>query len=336
MGSVTQGSVRSDGAGRTRMWCSRSHPSLPPSPPAPPCLPLSLPKRPLPSLCSPSPPAAHRPCSPSPMPPSLSCRPTPPPLCQTSASPPASNALTSSTAAPCSPPPCLSLLTPSSPSSLNLPLPCLPSLPPSLASSSSSAYRAANAPAWPANCCPADPPSALHSNAAPPPLPAIPPPRPRLVVVFSGQGGQWPGMARELLACEPVFRAELQRCSSLLAHLVPWSPLDLLNSEHDASLLEHTSYAQPLLVCLQVALTALWRSWGLSPTAVLGHSVGEIAAAHVAGILSLEQALLLAVRRGQLMEQTHGQGAMLAVGLAPSRLSQFLGDLLPQLDLAAL
>src|SRR5579875_3133804 len=71
MGSVTQGSVRSDGAGRTRMWCSRSHPSLPPSPPAPPCLPLSLPKRPLPSLCSPSPPAAHRPCSPSPMPPSF-------------------------------------------------------------------------------------------------------------------------------------------------------------------------------------------------------------------------------------------------------------------------
>src|SRR5579875_2715681 len=170
----------------------------------------------------------------------------------------------------------------------------------------------------------------------PSPLPAISSPLPRLVFVFSGQGGQWPGMARELLACEPVFRAELQRCSSLLAHLVPWSPLDLLSSEHDASLLEHTSYAQPLLVCLQVALTALWRSWGLSPTAVLGHSVGEIAAAHVAGILSLEQALLLPVRRGQLMEQTHGQGAMLAVGLAPSRLSQFLGDLLPQLDLAAL
>ncbi len=134
-----------------------------------------------------------------------------------------------------------------------------------------------------------------------------------IVFAFSGQGPQWPGMGRQLFAGEPVFREVMERCDELLR---PWlgEPLfDRLDRDEDA--LSHTELAQPAFFALQAALAALWRSWGVVPDAVIGHSVGEIAAAHVAGALTLEEGIRVACVRGRAMEPGRGKGGMVAVEL---------------------
>jgi acyl transferase domain-containing protein len=135
-----------------------------------------------------------------------------------------------------------------------------------------------------------------------------------VVFAFSGQGPQWRGMGRQLLAEEPVFRDTFERCDEALR---PWlgEPL-LARLDRDENALESTELAQPALFALQVALAALWRSWGVTPDAVVGHSVGEIAAAHVAGALTLEQAARVAAVRGRAMEAARGRGGMVAVELS--------------------
>ena len=116
------------------------------------------------------------------------------------------------------------------------------------------------------------------------------PARPKVVFVFSGQGSQWIGMGRQLLAEEPVFRAKLEECDALLGHHVTWSLLDELGAPEKHSRLGETEVVQPALFSIQVGIAALWRSWGVVPDAVIGHSMGEVAAAHVAGVLSLAEA----------------------------------------------
>ncbi|HJX30022.1 MAG TPA: acyltransferase domain-containing protein, partial [Thermoanaerobaculia bacterium] len=115
--------------------------------------------------------------------------------------------------------------------------------------------------------------------------------RGKLVLVFAGQGPQWPGMGRQLLAEEPVFRQAFERCDDLL---LPYLGDSLLRRMEREGALDHTEVAQPALFALEVALATLWRSWGIVPDAVVGHSVGEIAAAWAAGILSLEEAARVA------------------------------------------
>ncbi len=133
------------------------------------------------------------------------------------------------------------------------------------------------------------------------------------VFLFGGQGEQWPGMGRELLAQEPIVRAAIEECDALLRGLVGWSLIEELLAQDPASRLSATEIAQPVLFALQVGLARLWRSWGVEPAAVVGHSVGEVAAAHVAGVLSLADAVKVAAHRGRLMQRAHGKGAMLAV-----------------------
>ncbi|MDY7232540.1 type I polyketide synthase [Hyalangium rubrum] len=137
----------------------------------------------------------------------------------------------------------------------------------------------------------------------------------RRVFVFSGQGLQWAGMGRQLLAREPVFRAVLERCAELLHPYMGRSLLDELAAEGSASRLKETAVAQPALFSLQVALAALWRSWGVEPDVIVGHSVGEVAAAHVSGALTLEDAVRVVYHRGRLMQQSEGSGRMAAVAL---------------------
>jgi acyl transferase domain-containing protein len=134
-----------------------------------------------------------------------------------------------------------------------------------------------------------------------------------LVFVFAGQGPQWPGMGRELLAQERVFRETFEQCDELLRPHLGESLFHALDREGS---LDHTSIAQPALFALEVSLAALWRSWGIEPDAVVGHSVGEIAAAWAAGVLSLEDAARVAAVRGRSMEPACGQGAMAAVELS--------------------
>ncbi|MFI6174130.1 beta-ketoacyl synthase N-terminal-like domain-containing protein [Nonomuraea sp. NPDC051191] len=138
---------------------------------------------------------------------------------------------------------------------------------------------------------------------------------PRLAFVFSGQGVQWWGMARDLLRQEPVFAAAVADCAELADCETDWSLLAELHADEAASRLRETAVAQPVLVAVQVGLAALWRSWGVEPDAVVGHSVGEISAAAVAGALTLSDAMRLAVLRGRIMQRAAGTGAMAAVHL---------------------
>ncbi|QSQ15455.1 type I polyketide synthase [Myxococcus landrumensis] len=135
----------------------------------------------------------------------------------------------------------------------------------------------------------------------------------RVAFVFSGQGTQWKGMGRELLAQDPAFAAALRECDSLLAPHTGFSIVEALEAEDGASRLDETQVAQPAIFAIQVALAAMWRSLGVVPEAVVGHSVGEIAAAHVAGALSLAEAARLVAHRGRLMQRVTGHGRMAAV-----------------------
>jgi len=132
---------------------------------------------------------------------------------------------------------------------------------------------------------------------------------PKVAFLFTGQGAQYPGMARQAYRRWPAFRAALDRHAAVLDAEMGRAPLDLLFGETP---IDDTALAQPLLVAVELALASLWRSWGIEPAAVLGHSVGEIAAAAVAGVLSEDDALRLAVARGRLMQSLPSGGGMLA------------------------
>ncbi|WP_043711590.1 hybrid non-ribosomal peptide synthetase/type I polyketide synthase [Corallococcus macrosporus] len=138
---------------------------------------------------------------------------------------------------------------------------------------------------------------------------------PRIIFLYPGQGTQYPGMGRQLFDSAPVFREALERCDELLRpHLdVPLLSVLFPTSDATAQLIHQTRYTQPALFALGHALTELWRSWGVTPDAVLGHSVGEFTAAHAAGALGLEEALALLATRGRLIQALPQSGAMAAI-----------------------
>jgi myxalamid-type polyketide synthase MxaE and MxaD len=139
---------------------------------------------------------------------------------------------------------------------------------------------------------------------------------PRVVFVFPGQGSQWLGMGRGLLASSPVFRQALERCGEALREHVSWSLIDELTAGEATSRLAEIDVVQPVLWAIQVALAAQWRAWGVEPAAVVGHSMGEIAAAHVAGALALPEAASVICRRSRLLRDLSGRGSMALVDLS--------------------
>ena len=134
-----------------------------------------------------------------------------------------------------------------------------------------------------------------------------------LTFLFTGQGSAWPGMGRELLRSGGPAREMLERCDALLRDHMEGSLLDLLESEDDPEVWQATGLQQPALFSLEMALYALWRSWGLTPSRVAGHSLGEYVAATVAGVMSLDDALPLVALRGRLMQSLPAGGAMMAL-----------------------
>ncbi len=156
-----------------------------------------------------------------------------------------------------------------------------------------------------------------------------------LVFVFSGQGATLDGMAQELLATEPIFRARVAECDELLQPYSGWSLLTELTAAPEHSRLAENEVAQPAIFAVQVALAALWQSWGVQPDAVVGHSVGEVAAATVAGILSLPDAVRVIYHRGRVMQKAAGSGRMAATGLSQGEAEALLATYEGRLSLAA-
>ncbi|KAI0107229.1 polyketide synthase [Nemania sp. FL0031] len=153
---------------------------------------------------------------------------------------------------------------------------------------------------------------------------------PNIIMVFSGQGAQWPGMGRELILADPIFRQDIIRMDEVLQGLKKpptWSILGKLQNPKTADQIHSAEFAQPLSTALQLALIRQLERLSILPTAVVGHSSGEIAAAYAAGYISLEYAIMVAYYRGYVT--THGiaaqaGGIMAAVGLGTTDVSRFL------------
>ena len=158
----------------------------------------------------------------------------------------------------------------------------------------------------------------------------------RLAFVYAGNGAQWHGMARTLLDESPAVAEEMQRLDVMIAERAGFSILEEIHSEQDASRLAETEIAQPTLFAIQVALTGLLRAKGIEPDAVTGHSVGEVAAAWAAGLLTLEQAVEVICLRSAAQGQARGSGRMAAVALPADALRERLAGKASELEIAGI
>ncbi|MCP4121638.1 MAG: type I polyketide synthase [Bacteroidetes bacterium] len=151
------------------------------------------------------------------------------------------------------------------------------------------------------------------------------------VFVFSGQGAQWAGMGIQLAKHSPVFKEALEACNSALKPYVDWDLFEELEKKKEESRLVEGDVMQPLLMAIGIATAKWWMSKGISPDLVIGHSMGEIAAAHIGGHLSLEDAARIITSRSQLMEKESGKGVMSVTDLseeeAVNRIRQYNGKL---------
>jgi acyl transferase domain-containing protein/acyl-CoA synthetase (AMP-forming)/AMP-acid ligase II len=156
----------------------------------------------------------------------------------------------------------------------------------------------------------------------------------KTVFVFPGQGPQWPGMAAGLLEASPVFAEAMSACEQALAPYLDWSLLSALRGEPGQPPADRVDVTQVTLFAVMVSLAALWRSLGVRPDAVIGHSQGEVAAAHVAGALSLEDAAVVAARRGSALRRLDS-GAMASLAVAEDELADIIARWTGRLWVAA-
>ena len=142
--------------------------------------------------------------------------------------------------------------------------------------------------------------------------------KPKLAFLFTGQGSEYVDMGRQLYETEPTFRKTMERCDEILRPFLDVPLIELLyahGSNPNAHLLKEMGYLQPTLFALEYSLSEMWKSWGITPNVVMGHSAGEYVAACVAGVFSLEDGLKFIASRGRLMQTRCERGAMLALSV---------------------
>jgi acyl transferase domain-containing protein len=160
------------------------------------------------------------------------------------------------------------------------------------------------------------------------------PGKPKVVFVYPGQGSQYHGMCRRLIAQSSVFKASLERCASALEPYCNWSLLSQLTAAEKGPREDEIDVVQPLLFSIQIALSTLWRAFGVEPDAVVGHSMGEVAAACVCGALTIEEGAKVITTRSQLMKRTSGFGSMALVELPLAKATEEIAGMENELSAA--
>lgn len=161
--------------------------------------------------------------------------------------------------------------------------------------------------------------------------------QPAVAFLFTGQGSQYSQMGRQLYETQPLVRRTIDECNELLRPYLAQPLLSVLYPQPgQPSPIDDTAYTQPALFALEVALARLWQSWGVKPTAVLGHSVGEFAAAHIAGVFSLEDGLKLSAERGRQMQALPPGGTMAALFVEPEWVEKAIAPYADRVSIAAI
>jgi acyl transferase domain-containing protein/acyl-CoA synthetase (AMP-forming)/AMP-acid ligase II/NADPH:quinone reductase-like Zn-dependent oxidoreductase/NADP-dependent 3-hydroxy acid dehydrogenase YdfG/acyl carrier protein len=160
--------------------------------------------------------------------------------------------------------------------------------------------------------------------------------RPMVGFLFTGQGAQYLEMGRALRKCEPTFRRALTDCAEMMDAYLDHDVLDVIDGKGPEGLLDDTRYTQPALFVVEWALAELWRSWGIQPDAVLGHSVGEYVAACVSGAMELEDGVMLIAERARLMSDLPAGGGMASVLASEEQVEKMIEDTGARVALAAI
>ncbi len=157
----------------------------------------------------------------------------------------------------------------------------------------------------------------------------------KVVFVFPGQGSQWPGMGRQLFQEEPVFRAAIEACSGAMNRYLSVPLTQELFAQESESRFDDIGVVQPAIFAIEVGLASLWRSWGIEPDLVIGHSMGEVAAAHVAGALTLADAAAIICLRSGLLRNLRGSGGMAVAELGRKDAEHLIEEYAGQVSVAA-